>query len=198
MNTKLIKKENSLSQSKPTSTMSTENENIIFVEHLSNKETTILKFKHFFSSKKAKINNIINSIDKILSDSTHWLAGKPVTPIAKLIECNRDGHHLSTLRLDKSFDIPGVNIGIFNKSIWQSAAPNLPTGTIPNGTNVSFPITKTSRKILDHTKQVSIIKKPRDQMTEVEMNDYSNLITNNHTNLIKIHQVNILSHGKGR
>ena len=68
MNTKLIKKGKSLFQSKPTSTMSTENENIIFVEPLSNKETAILKFKHFFSSKKVKINNIINSIDKILSD----------------------------------------------------------------------------------------------------------------------------------
>ena len=304
MNTKLIKKENSLSQSKATSTMSTENENILFLEPLSNKEVALLKIKHFFFSRKAKINNIINGLDNVLSDPTHWLDGKPVTPIAKLIASERHDHHLSTLRLDDAYGIPWVNndialikavhdvcnfpillrinlsyydthtqnrfIGIFSRSMFQSAAPDLVTGIVPKGTNLSFPITKTAlkilytldiirkinqiqpeylnkikdyafhqycqldsqnedsvnatdgflvyktyenpdiiqkylpsispvarQKILDHTEQVPIIKKLRDQMTEVEMNNYSNFITNNNK-LIEIQQIKqcMLSHDR--
>ncbi len=108
MNNTLAKKEKLFSTQEASLTTPGQDNNI-FLEPLSKKEAAILKFKHFFFSRKAKINNIINGIDKVLTDPSHWYNGGPITPIAKLIVHERQDRHFSTLRLDEAFGIPGTS-----------------------------------------------------------------------------------------
>lgn len=283
MNTDLAKQQNSFSIPQTTSTTLENSQNNIFLNPLSAKEIAVLKVKHFFFSRKAKIKNIIKGLDKVLSDPAHWFDGEPITPIAKLIASKRYDYCISTLRLDEAYGIRGTNkdialikavhdvcnfpvllrinltdydedtqnrfIKIFSNSLFQAAAPDLVTGIAPKGTNFTFPETKTAhkilytldiirkinhiqpeylskikdyaflqycqldsqnedsvkatdsfliyktyqdpdliqkylpsispiarQKILQHTEQVPIIKKLRDQMSEAEMDNYSNFI----------------------